>query len=153
MNNDTPQLGPLLHDATRLVRKRFAQRAAAYGLSSAQWRLLAVVLREGRVAQARIADRLEIEPISVSRLVDRMEQAGWVAREADPDDRRVRVIVATDRTLSIRNDLKSMADSVYSEALSALAPDARAALLTGLAAINQTLSTAVCAAATDAKDN
>ena len=153
MNTDITQLGPLLHDAARLVRKRFAQRAASYGLSSAQWRLLAVVLREGRVAQVRIADRLEIEPISVSRLVDRMEQAGWVAREADPDDRRVRVIVATERTLSIRNDLKFMADSVYTEALSALSPDTRAALLTGLAAMNQTLSTAVCAAATDAKDH
>ncbi|KAF0173797.1 MAG: MarR family transcriptional regulator [Rhodobacteraceae bacterium] len=153
MKHEQDQLGPLLHDAARLVRKRFAQRAAAYGLSSAQWRLLAVVLREGRVAQARIADRLEIEPISVSRLVDRMEQAGWVTRQADPDDRRVRVIVATDRTLAIRNDLKSMADSVYAEALSALSPDARQALLTGLAAVNQTLSTAVCAAATNAKDD
>ncbi len=64
------------------------------GLSSAQWRLLIHVLKEERVTQARLAERLEIEPISVSRLIDRMEQAGWVMRETDPNDRRVRLIVA-----------------------------------------------------------
>lgn len=152
MNFAHDQLGPLLHDAARLVRKRFSQRAAEYGLSSAQWRLLAVVLREGRASQARIADKLEIEPISVSRLVDRMEQAGWVAREPDPDDRRVRVIVPTASTLLIRNDLKAMADSVFAEALSGLAPEARHALITGLASVTTTLSLAVCDAAADVKD-
>ncbi len=152
MNFAQDQLGPLLHDAARLVRKRFAQRASEYGLSSAQWRLLAVVLREGRASQARIADKLEIEPISVSRLVDRMEQAGWVAREPDPDDRRVRVIVPTASTLLIKNDLKAMADSVFAEALSALAPEARATLIAGLATVTATLSQAVCDAAADVKD-
>ncbi|WP_426035506.1 MarR family winged helix-turn-helix transcriptional regulator [Cypionkella sp. TWP1-2-1b2] len=152
MNFAQDQLGPLLHDASRLVRKRFSQRASEYGLSSAQWRLLAVVLREGRASQARIADKLEIEPISVSRLVDRMEQAGWVAREPDPEDRRVRVIVPTASTLLIRNDLKAMADSVFAEALSGLTPEARAALITGLASVTTTLSQAVCDAAADVKD-
>lgn len=152
MNFASDQLGPLLHDASRLVRKRFAQRASEHGLSAAQWRLLAVVLREGRVTQARIADKLEIEPISVSRLVDRMEQAGWVAREPDPEDRRVRVIVPTASTLLIRNDLKAMANSVFAEALSGLDPAARDALIAGLISVNTTLSSAVCDAAADAKD-
>lgn len=146
------QLGPLLHDAARLVRKRFAQRAASYGLSSAQWRLLAVVLREGRASQARIADKLEIEPISVSRLVDRMEQAGWVTREPDPEDRRVRVIVPTASTLLIRDDLKAMADSVFAEALAGLSPESQRALLAGLTSVTTTLSHAVCDAA-EVKDN
>ncbi|HCZ01346.1 MAG: MarR family transcriptional regulator [Rhodobacterales bacterium RIFCSPHIGHO2_02_FULL_62_130] len=141
MNTPPDQLGLLLHDAARLLRKRFEERAAHFGLSSAQWRLLVHVLRETRVSQARLADRLEIEPISVSRLVDRMEQAGWVTREPDPDDRRVRVIVATDKTRALRDQLKSTANAVYDEALSGLDPSGRAALLIGLSSVISSLST------------
>ena len=57
-----------------LMRKRFEARASGLGLSSAQWRLLVRVAKEDGVAQARLAELLEIEPISVSRLVDRMEE-------------------------------------------------------------------------------
>lgn len=140
MNFAPDQLGLLLHDAARLLRRRFEMRAAQYGLSSAQWRLLVHVLRETRVSQARLADRLEIEPISVSRLVDRMEQAGWVARVPDPDDRRVRVIVATDKTQALRDELKSTASAVYDEALANLDPAGRAALLAGLSSVIAALS-------------
>lgn len=140
MNFGPDQLGLLLHDAARLLHRRFEMRAAHFGLSSAQWRLLVHVLRETRVSQARLADRMEIEPISVSRLVDRMEQAGWVARVPDPDDRRVRVIVATEKTQSLREDLKSTASAVYEEALANLDPAGRAALLSGLGSVIAALS-------------
>ena len=72
--DETDRLGYLLHDASRLLRKRFEERAVGYGLSSAQWRLLARVFKEEGVTQARLAELLEIEPISVSRLIDRMEE-------------------------------------------------------------------------------
>ena len=110
-------LGLLLHDATRMLRRRFDRRVAALGLSSAQWRLLVHTLREGRVRQARLAERLEIEPISVSRLVDRMEQAGWVARQADPTDRRIKVIVPTEQALAACEGIRAMAREVIGEAL------------------------------------
>mgnify|MGYP000607290851 CR=1 FL=1 len=84
-------LGLLLHDARRAVVRRFEARAASHGLSSAQWRLLFALKRLGPCTQARLAERLEIEPISVSRLIDRAEEAGWVTREADPADRRSNV--------------------------------------------------------------
>ena len=87
--DNTNTLGFLLHDATRLIRRRFELRGQAFGLSSAQWRLLVHLVREGSASQARIAELLEIEPISVSRLVDRMEQAGWVERRASRGDQRL----------------------------------------------------------------
>ena len=89
------RLGFLIHDATRLLRKRFEARASGLGLSSAQWRLLVRVAKEEGVAQARLAELLEIEPISVSRLVDRMEEGGWIERRPDATDRRVRMIFPT----------------------------------------------------------
>ena len=79
MSDDSiDRLGLLIHDAARLMRKRFEARASGHGLSSAQWRLLVRAAKEPGVAQARLAELLEIEPISVSRLVDRMEEAGWI---------------------------------------------------------------------------
>lgn len=154
MKTDLDQLGLLLHDGARLIRRRFEQRAASYGLSSAQWRLLVHVLREGGVTQARLAERLEIEPISVSRLVDRMEQAGWVARQPDPGDRRIKVIIATQSTRQLQAEIKAIARSVYAEALAGLAPQARETLLCGLTTLNETLSKALTdSAATASKDN
>lgn len=141
MTSPAPLLGALLHDATRLVGKQFALRASAHGLSSAQWRLLVHVLREGPVSQARLADWLEIEPISVSRLIDRMQKSGWVMRQPDPQDRRVQLISATESTLAIRHELKAMATAIYDEAMAGLDPTARAALIAGLTSVIATVST------------
>lgn len=143
MKTNTPTLGPLLHDAARLIRRRFEQHTADLGLSSAQWRLLIHVLREERVSQARLAERLEIEPISVSRLLDRMEQAGWIAREADPQDRRVRQIVATKAALDIKDSLYRSADEVYAEAMTGLPPALRQSLISTLITLNNNLSVAI----------
>ena len=140
MNPLCDNLGLLLHDAARLLRRRFEARATGMGLSSAQWRLLAIAFREGRVTQARLAERLEIEPISVSRLVDRMEQAGWVAREADPADRRIRLVVPTARAMAAHAGLRAMFQSVIAEALAGFSAGDQAAIVSLLERLNVNLS-------------
>lgn len=134
------QFGLLLHDAARLLRRRFETRGAMHGLSSAQWRLLARVAKESGATQARLAEILEIEPISVSRLVDRMEKAGWVERRPAPDDRRVRLVTPTAKAIAAYASIKAMAADVYDEALAGLDKAERAALAAALAAIIANLS-------------
>lgn len=126
------RLGFLIHDVSRLMRKRFEQRGAEHGLSAAQWRLLVHVVKEPGVPQARLAELLEIEPISVSRLIDRMQEAGWIERRADPADRRVRTIFPTQRSNKAFDDIKSVAGEVYEEALAGLPQDKRLILVEGL---------------------
>lgn len=129
-------LGLLLHDAARAVRKRFEARASAYGLTSAQWRMLGRVCKaQGGAPQSHFADILEIEPISVSRLLDRMEAMGWVTRAPDPKDRRVRLVFPTPKALEAFASFKPVADEVYAEALAGLAPDQRSQLLDALGLI------------------
>ena len=141
MSDDSiDRLGLLIHDAARLMRRRFEARASSYGLSSAQWRLLARAAKEPGVAQARLAELLEIEPISVSRLVDRMEEAGWIERRPDPTDRRVRQIFPTERSLAAFGAIKGVAGEVYEEALAGLSGEARKALIQGLTALVDNLS-------------
>lgn len=131
----TRTLGFLLHDAARLVRRTFEHRGAEYGLSAAQWRLLVHLVRHEGASQARLAELLEIEPISVSRLIDRMEQAGWVTRCPDPKDRRVRIIHPTDKALQAFTSVKAMAGEVYETALAGLDAQEREILMRGLAVV------------------
>ncbi|MEO8243769.1 MAG: MarR family transcriptional regulator [bacterium] len=140
MKSDTPGLGLLLHDASRAVRKRFEERSAQIGLSSAQWRMLLLVCKMGSAQQSRFADLLEIEPISASRLLDRMEQQGWVTRENDPNDRRVRLVLPTPKALEAFSYIKAIADDVYQAALAGLNEEQRRTLMTGLQAIVSNLS-------------
>ena len=133
-------LGFLLHDAQRLLRKEFEARGSEYGLSSAQWRLLVLLVKEDGATQARLADLLEIEPISVSRLIDRMEEGGWVERRADANDRRVRMVFATKQARAAFDKVKSLASDLYDTALAGLSAEERETLLHGLRTICDNLS-------------
>ena len=97
MPNTTPSntFGALLIDSARLLRQRFDQRARAMGLTRAQWNVLSHLYRNDGINQAGLADLMEVEPITVGRQLDRMEEAGWIARQPDPSDRRVRRIYMT----------------------------------------------------------
>jgi len=141
MISTTDNLGILLHDATRLVRKRLDRRISHLGLSTAQWRLLVGTLRSGGTTQARLAEKLEIEPISVSRLIDRMEQAGWVAREADPADRRAKIIVPTEKAQASYETIRNEARGVISEALNGISTEHQVLLMECLQRLVTNLST------------
>ena len=134
------KLGFLLHDAARLMRKRFEARASGLGLSAAQWRLLVRVAKEEGVAQARLAELLEIEPISVSRLIDRMEEGGWIERRSDSGDRRVRMIFPTAKSRDAYASVKGLAGEVYEEALTGMSMSERRALVAGLLNVIENLS-------------
>jgi MarR family transcriptional regulator for hemolysin len=134
------RLGFLLHDAARLMRKRFEAEGAALGLSAAQWRLLVRLVKEEGVAQARLAALLEIEPISVSRLLDRMEEGGWVERRPDASDRRVRMIFPTPKSRETFAEIRSVAGEVFEAALAGLSPDEQSALIRALSTIVMNLS-------------
>lgn len=134
------RIGFLLHDASRLLRKTFERNAVRYGLSSAQWRLLVRVFKEEGITQARLAELLEIEPISVSRLIDRMEAGDWIERRADAADRRARNIFLTQRSRAIFGEMRGVADDVFGRALEGIDHDSRQVILNGLQTIINNLN-------------
>jgi DNA-binding MarR family transcriptional regulator len=95
MDKDMPYL---LVDSSRLLRRAFDERVRGSGATSPQARLLLTLERYPDQNQTFYADRLEIEPISLCRMVDRMEEAGLVERRADPTDRRARLLHLTVRS-------------------------------------------------------
>lgn len=84
-----PDLLFLLHDVARLLRLDADKRARAYGMTRAQWVTLIWLERRPGLSQTELAELLEVEPITVGRLIDRLEGRGMVERRADPHDRRI----------------------------------------------------------------
>jgi MarR family transcriptional regulator, transcriptional regulator for hemolysin len=79
----------LLHDVARLLRMDADRRARAHGMTRAQWGLLIWLERQPGLSQKELAELLEVEPITVARLIDRLEARGMVERRPDPRDRRI----------------------------------------------------------------
>jgi len=79
----------LLYDVARIMRTKFDQRARARGMTRAQWHILARVERQPGLSQSELAAICEVEPITVARLVDRLEKRGLLERRPDPNDRRI----------------------------------------------------------------
>ncbi len=80
----------LLNDVARIMRTRFDQWARTYGLTRAQGLILTRLDRQPGLSQNELAAICEVEPITVGRLVDRLEARGFLERRADPTDRRIR---------------------------------------------------------------
>src|SRR3954465_14290096 len=75
-------------ETAHALRKAFDRRAVGMGVTRAQWKVLFRLERQPGLRQIELADMLDIEPITLSRIVDRLEEAGLVERVADPADRR-----------------------------------------------------------------
>ena len=84
----TSTLGFLIGDVTRLYRREFDRRAAHLGLTRVQWRALRRIARVEGLTQAGLAEDLELAPIAVGRVLDRLEKARFIERHPDPADRR-----------------------------------------------------------------
>jgi MarR family transcriptional regulator for hemolysin len=83
-----PSMGFLLADVARLMRRNFDRRAQQIGLSRAQWQVLAWLKRNEGISQAALADLLEMSPMTLVRLIDKLESSGLVQRRPKPGDRR-----------------------------------------------------------------
>jgi DNA-binding MarR family transcriptional regulator len=79
----------LLHDVARLLRVDADKRARAHDMTRAQWGILVWLERQPGISQKELSELLDVEPITVARLVDRLELRGMVERRPDPRDRRI----------------------------------------------------------------
>jgi MarR family transcriptional regulator, transcriptional regulator for hemolysin len=89
MEQNAPTLGFLLHEVARLLKRRFERHARGSGLTRSQWQVLAYLSLHEGINQSGLAELLEIEPITLGRIVDKLQALGLVERRPDPSDRRV----------------------------------------------------------------
>lgn len=130
----------VLHDVARLMRTRFDQRARAYGMTRAQWVILARVGRTPGMSQNELAMICEVEPITVARLVDRLEARGMIERRADPSDRRVRRLHLLPAAEAILSEITRYRRTLNDHITEGLGDAAREALVDGLLHIKNRLT-------------
>lgn len=110
------------------------------GVTRPQWRVLTTLNRHEGINQGRLAELLEVEPITLCRMIDRLAEAGHVERRRNPGDRRAWNIYLTDRSRPLLEQLRAIADGVFDQALSGIDEGARAALIASLETIRDNLN-------------
>lgn len=110
-------IGFLVNDIGRLMRREFNRRTAARELSLAQWRVLATLSRQEGVNQVCLADRLEIQPMTLARQLDRLEAAGLVVRRQDMQDRRAMRLYLTAAAQPLVAEMRTVAARIWDEVL------------------------------------
>lgn len=132
--------GYLVHDVARLFGRRFDHNGRRLGLTRAQCRTLGYIARNEGINQAGLADLLEIRPMTLVRQIDRMEEAGWIERRADPADRRARRLFLTAKARPILGRILDVANETRDEALARLKPGEAEQLIDLLTKVHATLS-------------
>jgi MarR family transcriptional regulator for hemolysin len=133
-------LGFFIVDAARLLRRRFDQETRHLDMTSAQLQILGRLSQMEGINQAQLAAMLDMEPITVSRHVDRMETAGFVERSPAPQDRRVWLLNLTDKGKSLLPGMREIAQRIFAEAQVGLSETERAMLMNGLEQVVSNLS-------------
>ncbi|MFL6739613.1 MAG: MarR family winged helix-turn-helix transcriptional regulator [Sphingomicrobium sp.] len=100
----------------RSLRRYYDRRAAALGVTTAQWRVLAWLGHSPGLKQVELAERLDVEPITAGRIIDRLEEAGLVERQPDPVDRRAWRLMLTAKAGPIIARLTELAEEMSDEA-------------------------------------
>lgn len=118
--DEHPTLGFLLKDVTRLYTRRFEERAQALSLTLPQCKALTFLARNEGISQKRLAELIEIDPMSLVRILDRMEADGWVERRSDPQDRRARSLVVTEKARPIIDLIWQVSGETRAEAMAGL---------------------------------
>lgn len=118
--------GSLVLDVGRLIRADFRRRARHLGLTQAQWSALAQLHRAPGLTQTELAERLEVHPVTVTQLLDRMERAGLVRRAPHEEDRRATRVYLSESSEPMIAELTRLGQQTREQALSDLgAPERR----------------------------
>ncbi|WP_417621787.1 MarR family winged helix-turn-helix transcriptional regulator [Parasphingorhabdus sp.] len=136
----TEAIGFLVHDTARLFRRELNERMRHSGVTGLQWRLLAYLARNEGTNQVKLAEFLEVEPITLSRMIDRLADAGLLSRRRDPDDRRAWCLFLEAKALPLIDELRTAATLLAEEAQDGLSADERAQLAGYVERLRQNLS-------------
>ena len=139
MSNPSPLVGFLIHDVARLMRKRFEQRAASLGFTRSQWQVLVHLAKNEGIHQAGLAEILEVEPISLLRILDKLEARGLVERRQHPTDRRIWLLYLTASAHPSLALLRVIGEATRAEALAHLSEPERDGLVQNLTAMKANL--------------
>jgi MarR family transcriptional regulator, transcriptional regulator for hemolysin len=133
----------ILAELQRMTRAYADKEAARFGITRAQWAVLAKLERGEGMKQTEIAEQLEMQPITLTRLIDKLCDNGWIERRGDDNDRRVNRLYLKKAARPLLAKLADLKAELTAVALNGFAPDERERLLAQLESIKENVRHAI----------
>ena len=140
-----------LGELSRLVRAYADRQAARYGITRAQWAVLAKIERFEGMKQTELAEQMEMQPITLTRLIDRLCENGWIERRSDDTDRRVNRLYLRKAARPLLVKLSGLRSELTETALKGIGPVDAQRLLTQLETVKENVRNAIADAEEDAR--
>jgi DNA-binding MarR family transcriptional regulator len=128
--NKFRDFGFILKEVSRLYTRRFEERARALGLTLPQCKVLVYLAKNEGVSQAQLSELTEVEPMSLVRILDHMEEEGLLERRASPLDRRARSLFLRAKAKPIEDSIWSISDITRGEAFAGISTQDAAKFIT-----------------------
>ncbi len=125
-------IGMLMAQVSRLIRRAFDEKARTIGVTRPQWQVLTLLSLHEGINQGGLADVLEVEPITLGRMIDRLQDAALVERRPDPADRRAWRLFLTEKARQLLEQLQPLAVEMIEASLDGVSPEGRSAMTQGL---------------------
>lgn len=151
--HDERYFGWLTSDVSRMMRTVFDRRARHAGVTRTQWLALTRLHRRAGANQSELADMMEIEKAPAGRIIDRLEDRGWVERRADPGDRRVNRMYLTLEGRRVHAKLAPIAEATVADALAGLSSSDQLQLVELLESVKSRLSVMIETSGQDLRNN
>ena len=130
----------ILNDVARLLRTYADHKAGQFGMTRAQWAVLVRIDRaEGLNNQSELAEMLDLQPITLTRLLDKLCDSGLIERRPDPDDRRAKRLFLTAAARPVLKQLASLGEETMAGALAGVAPGTVEQMVADLAIVKENL--------------
>jgi DNA-binding MarR family transcriptional regulator len=133
-------LGYLVQEVARLMRRRFEEEASLHGFTMPQWRALAEIFRNEGIAQVNLAAALDVDQMTVSGIVGRLEKRGLIERYPDPNDSRAKLAKLTPAGRELVTNAKNVGRTLYENALDGVSAADREAMAAHLRRIRDNLN-------------
>lgn len=133
-------VGFLVHDAARLLARRFEAHARKQELTLPQWRVIAQLFEAGGLSQSALAKLVETDQVTLGGLVERLEAKGYVTRAPSAEDSRAKIVSLTAKAQALIDEMRAISTEVYAEAFAGVSDADRATLISVLTRFNANLS-------------
>ena len=140
-------------DVARLIKTYADQRARQFGISRAQWAVLIRIERTEGLKQSELAEMLDLQPITLTRLLDRLANNGLIERRADPNDRRANRLYLTPAAKPLLGQLAELGADMMETVLEGLSATSIERMLKELSAVKDNLRSAIARNVTQQQDN
>ena len=129
----------ILNDVARLLRTYADYRAAQFGMTRAQWAVLVRIDRSEGLNQSELAETLDLQPITLTRLLDKLCDSGLIERRADPEDRRAKRLFLTPAARPLLKQLGVLGEETMAGALAGVPEESIEQMVSQLATVKENL--------------